>query len=57
MLRTRAVVVVVLVGLRAKEEEREARYEEMEMVHVFWDFHSEKTNEEADARMKDGWKA
>lgn len=39
------------------EAEAEARYEEMGKEHVFWDFHSEKTDEEADARMKDGWKA
>lgn len=56
VLRTRAVEMVVLVGVHAKEGEVEARYEEMEMEHV-WEFHSKESDEETEGRTKDSWKA
>lgn len=52
-----AVKEVVLAGGGAKKEGKvEVRYEETEKEHV-WEFHSEESDEETEARTKDNWKA
>lgn len=56
VLRTRAVEMVVFARVHAREGAAEARFEEMEMEHV-WDFQTDEAEEGAKARTRDRWKA